>query len=159
MNVLVCGDRNWTNYETISKFLQGLTKEFRKEEITIIEGDCKGADRLAGRSAIYLGYKLIRCPAKWNKYGNKAGPIRNQEMLDNYTPDMVVAFHNDYKNSKGTKDMCERAKTANIYTVLISNDNVKTLHSKQFTVGEAFTKEALDKWGVSEAERKKPLEF
>jgi hypothetical protein len=52
---------------------------------------------------------VIRVSAKWEKYGLAAGPIRNQEMLDTYKPDLVVAFHNDIEHSKGTKDMITRA--------------------------------------------------
>jgi hypothetical protein len=157
--IIVCGSREWANQEEIISFLQGLQCEFKPSEITIVEGDCRGADKLAGAAAKSLGYGLIVCPADWKKHGKAAGPIRNQEMIDKYRPSMVVAFHNDYEHSKGTKDMCERAKVANIYTVLVTNNHVKTIHSKTFTVGEAFTKEALDKWGISEDDRKKPLDL
>ena len=162
ITLLVCGSRDWTDYEQIFNFLKSMDLEYKPSQITILEGGCrrrnqKGADYLAGLAAKYLGYTLITCPADWQARGRSAGPIRNQQMLDKYKVDMVAAFHNDYENSKGTKDMCERAKKANIYTVLISKDSMKTLHSKTFTVGEAFTKEALDKWGISEEERLKPV--
>ena len=46
-------------------------------------------------------------PADWKKYGKSAGPIRNREMLK-MDPDIVLIFHDDPKNSKGTKD-CVKA--------------------------------------------------
>ncbi len=159
VTILVCGSRNWTDYKTIFDFLNGLQCEYKPNQITIVEGDCKGADKAAGSIAVYLRYNKVRVPADWQQNGKAAGPIRNQEMLDKYKPSMVVAFHNDYENSKGTKDMCERAKAANIYTVLVTSDGLKTLHSKQFTIGEAFTKEYLDKNHVSEEERNQPFPF
>jgi hypothetical protein len=156
-NILVCGDRYWNDCAKIEWFLKGLQLEFTPNEITIVEGGCRGADELAGVAAKSLGYNLIVCPADWFKYGKAAGPIRNQKMLDEHKISMVVAFHNDYEHSKGTKDMCERAKKANIYTVLVTKETIKTLHSKTFTVEEAFTEEYLQSHNVSEEERKKPL--
>jgi hypothetical protein len=134
--ILICGDRNWTDFKEIDSFLDSILLEYRRQDITIVEGDCRGADKIAGFIAFGKGMKVRKEPADWKKYGKAAGPIRNQYMLDKYKPDMVVAFHNDYENSKGTKDMCERAKTANIYTVLVSTDSVKTLHSKVFAENE-----------------------
>ena len=46
----------------------------------------------------------------WKKYGKKAGPLRNQQMLEEGKPDLVVAF----PGGNGTADMVRRAKKANI---------------------------------------------
>lgn len=48
--------------------------------------------------------------ADWDGLGRKAGPIRNQRMLDEGKPDLVVAFPGD----KGTADMVRRARTASL---------------------------------------------
>jgi hypothetical protein len=157
VTILVCGDRYWNNLKEISTFLSGLMLEYKPSEITIVEGGCRGADELSGIVAKTLGYNLIVCPADWVKYGKVAGPKRNQEMLNNHKPSMVVAFHNDYEHSKGTKDMCERAKFANIYTVLVSTDGIRVLHSKTFTIGEAFTDDYLKRYNISEEEHNQPF--
>ena len=60
---------------------------------------------------------IIKFPADWNKYGKAAGVLRNQQMLDEGHPDLVVYFHKDIENSKGTKDMIIRAIDANIRTI------------------------------------------
>ena len=40
---------------------------------------------------------------------------RNQDMLDDFAPDLVVAFlDKTYDSSRGTKDMCERAAKAGV---------------------------------------------
>ena len=85
----------------------------------IIHGDCRGADRMAGEVAELLGIQVHKVPADWDTYGNKAGPIRNSIMLG-YMPKMVIAFHNDIENSKGTKDMVTKAKNAGIDVRIIS---------------------------------------
>jgi len=47
---------------------------------------------------------------EWDKIGKKAGPLRNQRMLDEGKPDLVVAF----SGSGGTKDMVRRAVKAGV---------------------------------------------
>lgn len=81
------------------------------------EGEARGADRLAAEAARRLGipsHRILRFPAKWGKYGKAAGPIRNQQMLDEGKPTLVLAYHNDLENSKGTKDMVSRAEAAGV---------------------------------------------
>jgi hypothetical protein len=111
VTVLVCGDRNWADVEEIRWFLQFLLFEFKPEEITIVEGGCRGADRISGGIARSMGMRVFTENADWKKYGKVAGPIRNQLMLDKYKPDLVVAFHDHIEESKGTKDMVNRART------------------------------------------------
>lgn len=115
MRVLICGDRNWGNLKIIEDFILTLPKETE-----IIEGECRGVDKKSRYVAEKHGYTVIPVPAEWSKYGNKAGPIRNQKMLDDYNPDLVVAFHNNIEKSRGTKDMIKRAKKAGIPVKLIT---------------------------------------
>ena len=61
--------------------------------------------------------KVIKFPAEWDKYGKAAGVLRNQQMLDDGHPDLVVYFHKDLENSKGTKDMVTRAVDNKIKTI------------------------------------------
>ena len=96
----------------------------KDKDITIIHGnqgtrDEKnrrvGVDKTAGHLADKLyGMKVEVYPANWTEYGPSAGPIRNQQMLDEGKPDVVVFFHSDLKNSKGTKDMVRRSIKAGI---------------------------------------------
>lgn len=103
--ILVCGDRNWRDSSAIAREL--LTYPAGS---VVIHGDCRGADRMAGVWAEQYGFSVERFPAEWQKYGNAAGPIRNQRMLDEGKPDVVLAFHSDIAKSKGTADMVRRAR-------------------------------------------------
>jgi len=47
---------------------------------------------------------------EWDELGKKAGPLRNQRMLDEGKPDLVVAF----PGGGGTKDMVRRAVSAGV---------------------------------------------
>lgn len=119
MRILVCGDRNWTDTRTIRDVLvacRHLFHEFDTDpsELVIIEGEAKGADMLARIEAEKLGIKVLPYAADWDKYGDAAGPIRNNQMLDEGRPNIVVAFHNDLAKSKGTANMISLAEKRKI---------------------------------------------
>lgn len=111
MKVLIFGSRNWTNYNKILEIVQKLKAKYG--DIIIIEGGCRGADLLAKQAAIELGIKYEEFPADWT-LGKKAGPLRNQKMIDEGKPDMAICFHEDIENSKGSKDMRNRLLKHNI---------------------------------------------
>lgn len=114
--VLVCGDRNWQNRASIEAALHSLNCEHAGNYIKLIHGACRGADRMAESIARDLGWAVVGIPADWKRYGYAAGPIRNQQMLEQ-RPDLVLAFHSDLENSKGTKDMVRRARRASVPVV------------------------------------------
>lgn len=116
IRILVCGSRDWTDRKTIYR---NVNMPF-PEPVTVIHGACRGADWIAGDVARELGYFIEEYPADWKKHGRAAGPIRNAQMLREGKPDMVIAFHNDIDNSKGTKDMVKRARAAGIKVIIIS---------------------------------------
>lgn len=81
----------------------------------LIEGEAEGADKMSRKIALELGFpdeRILKYPANWTKHGRAAGPIRNREQFKNKgrPPDLVLAFHDDYAESKGTKDMVEFAE-------------------------------------------------
>lgn len=104
MKVLICGSRNWTDREMIKRQLENLPKGS-----IVIHGACRGADRIAGEVAKSLGLTVHEYPAEWDRYGKRAGILRNMEMFDNEDPDIVYAYHEDLKSSKGTKHMVSYA--------------------------------------------------
>lgn len=87
---------------------------------TIVNGACKGADLLSSEIGKEHSWKVIEVPAEWNKYGRAAGPIRNKKMLtDNPDLDGLIAFTNDLKKSKGTRDMVFQANKKGLAVILI----------------------------------------
>jgi hypothetical protein len=118
MKVLICGDRNWSNIERVVDKLMELQD---RGYTTLIEGEANGADRIAKEAAKVLGFTIEAYPADWQKYGKAAGPIRNRQMLVEGKPDLVVAFHGDLENSRGTKNMVNQAIRANIDVRIITD--------------------------------------
>ena len=113
MRVIVCGDRNWTDKEIIRRELKAYPKD-----TVIIHGACRGADRIAGEIGKQLGFAIEEYSADWETFGKAAGHIRNKQMIDEGKPTLVLAFHSDIDNSKGTKNMLKQAEKAGIETKL-----------------------------------------
>ena len=111
MKILVFGSRDWNDYNRILDIMQRLKSKYG--DIIIIEGGCKGADLLAKKAAAECRIECEEYLADWN-LGKKAGPLRNQRMIDEGHPDMAVCFHNDVENSRGSKDMKNRLIKHNI---------------------------------------------
>lgn len=112
-SVLVCGGRHYEDFEQVCAILDGIHAETPIG--CIIEGGAYGADRLAARWACLRRIPNKRFSADWAKYGRAAGPRRNQQMIDEGKPDLVVAF----PGGTGTADMMARAKAAEIMVVEI----------------------------------------
>jgi len=124
--VLMCGDRNWKDASLIDSCLMSLVYDIAVNgggPLVIIAGVAKGADSIAEDRARYHNIELDLYPAQWHLYGRAAGPRRNQQMLDEGQPGLVVAFHDDLENSKGTADMVRRAKKAGVPVIHVSHKN------------------------------------
>jgi SLOG family YspA-like protein len=111
MRVLVCGGRDFDDVGLMISVLDRLHTE--KSFTVLIHGNARGADRIADAWAWRMG---VPCESyglpqgEWDELGKKAGPLRNQRMLDEGKPDLVVAF----PGSGGTKDMVRRAVKAGV---------------------------------------------
>lgn len=120
--ILVCGGRDFTNRDLMFKTLYDLCDEFGlwsvkdeygntlPDKVIIISGKARGADTLAIDWAVINWIDFEEYPALWEIHGRKAGPIRNQQMIDEGKPDIVIAF----KGGVGTQDMIRRARKHNI---------------------------------------------
>lgn len=104
LRVLVCGGRDYSDWFSFSDVMSKL----RIEEMC--HGDAQGADAFAGRWAQLFGVPCRAYPADWRKHGKGAGLIRNQRMLDDFDPDLVVAF----PGGRGTAHMVSIAKAAGV---------------------------------------------
>ena len=113
VRVLVCGGRDYADEETLHAILSDLHPS------VVIHGGCaSGADKLASRWVKASGTAEIVCLADWVTHRRAAGPIRNQKMLDEHTPELVVAF----PGGRGTADMVRRARKAGIPVLEIARD-------------------------------------
>lgn len=90
-------------------------KDIPKQPNVLIHGGARGVDQMAGMFGIGCGMEVVEFKADWNRYGKRAGPIRNQQMLDDGQPDLVVAF----PGGGGTADMVRRSKARGVPVIEI----------------------------------------
>jgi len=112
MRVLVCGGRNYNNPKKVCHVLN----TFWPVSL-VIEGGAQGTDCYAAEWADRWEVPHLQFNADWKTKGKAAGPIRNQKMLDEGKPDLVVAF----PGGAGTADMVRRAKKAGVEVVEIDD--------------------------------------
>jgi hypothetical protein len=116
MRLLVCGGRDFSDTVNANKVLDAMHRALGID--VVIEGDARGADRIAGYWARRNRIDNLKFPADWNAHGRAAGAIRNQQMLDEGRPSHVLAF----PGGRGTADMVRRAKAAGVQVITAQVD-------------------------------------
>jgi YspA, cpYpsA-related SLOG family len=105
LKVLVCGSRDWTDATTIRAQINALPPD-----AIVIQGDARGADKLAKGCAVQRGLFVASVPVEsehWDRHGRGAGHVRNHAMLE-LGPDRVIAFQRD--GSRGTQGTIDEAR-------------------------------------------------
>jgi len=128
VRVLVCGGRRYDNDSelpgaAVAKALDGLAiiREWVTLKIrfsVLMHGACgvdrskpdwsrlTGADRWAHEWALRNRVPVVAYPADWTTHKRAAGPMRNEEMIIDGRPDLVIAF----PGGDGTAGMVELAR-------------------------------------------------
>lgn len=111
MRVLVCGGRDFDDFNFVWHMLESFHLSNDGPISVLIHGAARGADTAAARwGQSEPSVRVVAYPADWKKHGKAAGPIRNKQMLDEGKPDLVIAF----PGGKGTEDMVRRAKAIGV---------------------------------------------
>lgn len=122
-----CGARDWDDIDYIWKTFSELSDP--KKDV-LIHGGAPGADCILEMCAFAMGYtsnRVIRVDAKWEEQGRAAGPIRNSKMLSILLElteghpgrREVVAYHPFLDNSRGTRDMVDKARKKGVEVILL----------------------------------------
>jgi len=106
--VLVCGGRDYDDRRRVYDTLD--VAHAANPIVMLITGGANGADALAVDWARKEQVPFQVFNADWETLGRKAGPIRNQKMLDEGKPHIVIAF----PGGRGTADMIKRAEAAGV---------------------------------------------
>lgn len=112
LRILISGDREWWQWSWIRECLSW----FDPKTTILIHGAAWGADSIAAEIAAETFPKenILSFPANWTEHSRRAGPIRNRQMLREGKPDLVIAFHHNLCESKGTKDMVLASREAKV---------------------------------------------
>ena len=114
VKIIVAGSRNFNDYDLLKEKLDFLIKG--RKETEIVSGTAKGADFLGEKYAKERSLVVKRFPADWDKYGKRAGYVRNEEMAK--YADACVCFWDG--SSRGTEHMINLAKKHNLRTIVIN---------------------------------------
>lgn len=120
MKVAIVGSRTFNDYELLKAFIKLKSQENNIEIDTIVSGGAKGADTLGEQYAEEHHLNKLIFKADWDKYGKRAGFIRNVDIIKNC--DVCFAFWDG--ESHGTKhdlELCEEYNKQ--YFVCYFNNN------------------------------------
>lgn len=117
MNIAIVGSRSFTDYQEFMSWVESsfIYSGIDRTRLKIISGGAKGADSLAERYAKEYNIPFKSIVPDWDKYGKKAGFLRNADIVANCSG--VIAFWDG--RSKGTLHTIQLAikagKWAEIY--------------------------------------------
>lgn len=86
-------------------------------DIEIIHGGARGGDRIGDEWAVLNWCNIHEFKADWEKYGKRAGYLRNVQMLEEGKPDLVIAF----PGGTGTAMMVDLALKAGVEVADLRN--------------------------------------
>lgn len=129
--VIISGSRDYSRSIVVNAFLDGLYEKYG-DELYIIEGGARGADKLARdwvREKFGDQYHKHhwRVDADWQKLGAYAGHARNKTMLEEGEPNIVFGFKDDFNHKMdkgGTENMLKIAAEAGVPTFLVQKIEV-----------------------------------
>lgn len=117
MKLIIAGGRDFVDYSKLDLEVKifMLDNKIDLKNFSIISGHARGADQLGERFAHKYKIPLEIYPADWNRYGNRAGPLRNEEMAKVATH--CICFWDG--KSSGTKNMIGNCKKYNLIYKII----------------------------------------
>ena len=81
--VIIAGSRKMADYEAAKKAIGEAFSEIgRGTPVRVVSGHCRGADILGERYAREHGLEFAVFPAESNRFGRRAGFIRNTQMAE-----------------------------------------------------------------------------
>lgn len=117
MKLAIIGSRGFEDYPLFEKHI--LNRYYRERTglifDTVISGGARGVDSMAVRFAKEHKINLIEFLPDWDKHGKAAGPIRNEDIINEATE--VCAFWDAV--SKGTANSLSIAKRLKKTTTII----------------------------------------
>jgi len=104
LKLIVAGGREFKDYQRLSAeifaYAEGVGDNVG---VSLVSGMARGADALGYRFAKENNVTVYEFPADWDKYGKRAGYLRNAEMAQ--FADALMAFWDG--KSRGTKHMID----------------------------------------------------
>ena len=110
--VVICGSRGGFSGVEVTDFIDTL-----EPDAHVITGGARGVDTFAHDAAVGRGLSTEVYEADWEKYGKRAGYLRNIAMLE-CNPHRVIAFWDG--KSRGTRHTINEARRRDIPVEIFS---------------------------------------
>lgn len=115
MRLIIAGGRDFDDYDLLKKEVTAYISFYGHssmfmDELEIVSGCARGADKLGERYAKELNIPIKEFPADWDYYGLSAGFIRNLQMAK-YATHCIVFWNGE---SKGSLNMIKNASSRNL---------------------------------------------
>lgn len=107
MIFIIAGSRGIIDMKLVAIPMQTIRSVFHVEVDEVVSGCAKGVDTLGEEWAHLNDIPVKHFPAKWNRHGRSAGPIRNGEMAA-YADGLLAVYSGD-RPTAGTGDMIKQA--------------------------------------------------
>lgn len=105
MKVIVAGSRGIDSYGLVCHAIRFSNLDLSE----VVSGTARGVDRLGERYGHESEVPVKQFPADWDKYGKRAGYVRNEQMAE-YADALVAIWDGE---SRGTKNMIELMEARN----------------------------------------------
>lgn len=106
--IIVSGSRTIQDYELVKGAIE--SSPWFGEIVHVHVGDARGVDTLTIRWCRENGITYTVFYADWDEWGRQAGPIRNQEMIDEGGEGVVLVWDGKSKGSASMKSLATKAK-------------------------------------------------
>lgn len=124
--IVVTGGRDHDDEQYVHDCLTSIPFEITR----LVHGDARGVDTFAKNWAIIQGVPHTPYPADWDGYGVAAGPVRNEQMIEE---EPEIEFCIAFDGGTGTNDMVRKCRKAGIERLFFN---------KPLTM-----QESISKWG------------
>ena len=109
IRIAIIGSRNFNNYIMFKREFLLFLQENNITEYSIVSGGANGADSFGAKFAKENKKQIVEFLPEWDKYGKRAGFLRNNTIWDN--SDIGIAFWDG--KSTGTAHSFEITKNQN----------------------------------------------
>ena len=150
VRIAVCGGQHFGKTVPEKRFIYKTLHEIAgTETVCVIQGGASGSDKIAKQWARRNKHKWLTFKAEWKNleapnavvdigadgkpYNKMAGFERNQRMLDEGRPDLLVAF----PGNKGTRDTIRRARILGIEFLEVSFDLERFEQAAESRIGDS----------------------
>lgn len=107
MKIIIAGSRDTPESEYNSILMMAQFANFNITEVVC--GKARGMDTIGERWARDRTIPVKEFPADWNKYGKRAGYLRNEEM-GAYADGALIWIYNNSRGSSNMRDIMKRLK-------------------------------------------------